>query len=104
MQKSIRPSDIILCKFSLKISYYDDLNEIINLALSDETLEGKKLILNGKDSVSYLDINNMIRQSKFHHDEPLYLYKHKLRHLHRSLQLFFQGNNHFINMVYNTVS
>ena len=76
------------------------MNEIVNLALTDETLEGRKLILNGKDNVSFLDINNLIRQSKFAEDNYIYLYKDRKRLVHRALQLFFHGNNHFVNMVF----
>ena len=79
--------------------FYDDLNEVINSALSDENLDGKKLILNGKDSVSFLDINNMIKQSKLRTEEFKNVHELTIRKFFKKWQLFFHGNNHILNMV-----
>jgi hypothetical protein len=81
------------------------LNEIINLALSDESLEGKKLLVNGKDSVSFQDINNMIKQAFCSGEKPINRHENVWAlKAFNAWQLFFHGNNHILNMVSNIPS
>lgn len=76
------------------------MNEIINLALTDESLEGKKLIANGKDSVSFQDINNLIKQAYNTSEKPhLNHQQGPLNRIFNAWQLFVHGNNHILNMV-----
>ena len=60
MRKSTRLSVLTHCKFIFLFRYYEDLSALIQTSIDNQELKGKKLVLNGKDSVSFLDINNMI--------------------------------------------
>jgi len=79
--------------------YYNDLNDIVQILASDDTgaFNGKKLIANGGESLSYSDIDNIIKQTFFtkkQHLEPNKL----LQKAMFNWQLLFHGNVHVTNM------
>jgi hypothetical protein len=72
---------------------------MIQMLVTDEsnTFKGKKLIASGNESLSFNDIDNMIRQTystKKEHIET----KRKLQKLLYNWQIFFHGNTHITNM------
>jgi hypothetical protein len=82
-----------------KISYSNDLNDLIQILATDEsnTFANRKLSVNGTESYSFTDIDNLIRQTystKKEHKEAMGLV-HKLA---SHWQLFFHGNTHITNI------
>jgi hypothetical protein len=74
---------------------------MIQILVTDQSNSflGKKLIANGTESLSYFDIDNMIKQSysnKGAHKEANNL----IRKLNFNWQIFFHGNTHITNMFY----
>jgi hypothetical protein len=79
--------------------YYGDLNDYIQILVTDEnnSYKGKKLIANGTESLSYYDVDNGIKQAystEGNHLEPNRL----LQKTMFNWQLFFNGNTHITNM------
>jgi hypothetical protein len=81
--------------------YYNDLNDMIQMLVTDESLsfKGKKLVAAGTESLSFTDIDNMLKQtysSKKDHTEA----NATLQKLLFNWQIFFHGNTHITNMNY----
>lgn len=78
--------------------YYNDLNDMVQILTTDEseTFNGKKLIANGNESLSFVDIDNLIKQtysSKKNHTEN----NKTIAKLMKNWQIFFHGNTHITN-------
>ena len=71
---------------------------ILNL-LEDESgvFAGKKLLAEGSESLSFIDIDNMLKQTYTNPDRGLTETNSLLRNLSDQLQLFFHGNSHATN-------
>jgi hypothetical protein len=78
---------------------YNDLNDIIQMLATDESLtyKGKKLIANGNESLSFTDIDSMIKQTYSTKKEDVQANK-TLQKLLFNWQIFFHGNTHITNM------
>lgn len=81
--------------------YYNDLNDMIQTLVTDESLsfKGKKLIANGSESLSFVDIDNMIKQTYSNRKDHVAANK-TLQKLLFNWQIFFHGNTHITNMNY----
>lgn len=81
--------------------YYNDLNDMINLILNEESdvFKGKKLIANGSESLSFTDIDNMIKQT-YSTKKEVHEANKTLQKLLFNWQIFFHGNTHITNMTY----
>lgn len=71
---------------------------ILNL-LEDESglFNGKKLIAEGTESLSFIDIDNLLKQTYSNPDKGLTELNGLYRSLSNYLQFFFHGNTHSIN-------
>lgn len=72
------------------------MNNVLND--TSDGLLGKKLNIEGHDSLSFVDINNKIKLANYRgssHTSTSNLWKKT----YMAWQLFFHGNNHFNNMV-----
>jgi hypothetical protein len=81
--------------------YYNDLNDMIQILVTDEanSFKGKKLIASGGESLSFTDVENMIKQTystKKEHVES----NETIQKLLFNWQIFFHGNTHITNMNY----
>jgi len=96
----LEKTKIILINFEIKIwRHYDDLNDIIiNLLEEDaDVYKWKKLLASGNDSLSFVDIDNLIRQTYITIEKPV-LYKNTFIHkFFNNWHLFFHGNTHITN-------
>jgi len=75
------------------------LNDIVNNLLEDESNEykGKKLLASGNDSLSFIDINNLIRQTYTSTEKQVIYRNPKIQIIVNNWQLFFHGNTHITN-------
>ena len=71
---------------------------ILNL-LSEETgkYNGKKLIASGAESLSFVDIDNLLKQTYMDGDKSIQHKNKMLNNLMDKLQIFFHGNTHATN-------
>jgi hypothetical protein len=72
---------------------------MIQILVTDESqsFNGKKLIANGNESLSFTDIDNLIKQTYSTNKEHTEA-KNLLKKLFFNWQLFFHGNTHITNM------
>jgi hypothetical protein len=87
--------------FRFQPLYYNDLNDMIQILATDEanTFKGKKLLANGGESLSFTDIDSMLKQtysSKKEHVEA----NRMVQKFFMNWQIFFAGNTHITNMNY----
>lgn len=83
--------------FKFNPIHFSDLNEIINSILENSTsYNGKKFIANGKESLSFVDIDNLIRQA-YCPSGNFQLSNENLKKIIESWQMFFHGNTHMTN-------
>ena len=80
-------------------SYYNDLNDIVNNLLEDESYEykGKKLLASGNDSLSSIDIHNLLRQTYTSTDKEVINKNPRIQKIANNWHLFFHGNTHITN-------
>jgi hypothetical protein len=96
-------SDFIPCKNSydlyFNLSHYNDLNDMVQLLVTDDSksFHGKKLIANGNESLSFTDVDNLIKQTYSSNKENTEA-NNLLRKIFFNWQLFFNGNTHVTNM------
>ena len=71
---------------------------ILNL-LNEETgqFNGKKLIASGNESLSFVDIDNLLKQTYINGDKQMEYKNKTLVKLMDNLQIFFHGNTHATN-------
>jgi len=109
----IRIIDLILCNyfiniykinkivflFKIKKRYYNDLNDIVINLLNDESddYKGKKLIVNGNDSLSFIDIHNLLTQTYTSTDKNIITKNPFIQKIANNWHLFFHGNTHITN-------
>lgn len=96
--RSTRATGSTRCKSLLTASYYKDLNDMIQVLVTDTSgsFKGKKIIAEGNESHSLSNIDDIIKQTfsgKTNHSEP-----NKILHwFFKNWQLLFHGNTHIIN-------
>jgi hypothetical protein len=93
--------DAALKHFRFNPIYNNDLNDMIETLVGDESNQfaGKKLIASGSESLSFTDIDSMIKQTystKKSHQQP----NQTLQKIISNWQLFFHGNTHVTNMLF----
>ncbi len=80
--------------------YTNDLNNMIGeIVNNNKNFEGKKLIANGGESLSFLDVDNMLKQtysSTKESSQPNSMMKKMMF----NWQIFFNGNTHVTNFEY----
>lgn len=71
---------------------------IINLINDDsDKYKGKKLIANGNDSLSFVDIENLLRQTFTAAEKPIIHKNNLLIKFWKNWNIFFHGNTHITN-------
>jgi hypothetical protein len=83
----------------LNSRYYNDLNDIIQILVTDQSnqFKGKKLIASGNESLSFVDIDNLIKQTYSNNKQHIEA-NNLLKKFYHNWQLFFHGNTHITNM------
>lgn len=78
--------------------HWRDLNQLVQIALEEpsDDLLGKKYLAHGKESLSFTEIDNLIKQVYFKgqdYQSP----QNVIRRLNEGFQMFYHGNTHVMN-------
>jgi hypothetical protein len=79
--------------------YYNDLTEMVLSLIKDESgkFQGKKLIASGNESLSFKDIDNLLKQTYVKADKKFQNRNKNFVNSMDKLQMFFHGNTHATN-------
>lgn len=78
------------------------MNDIVTNLLEDDSndYKGRKLLASGNDSLSFIDIHNLLRQTYTSAEKEVINRNSRIEKFVNNWQLFFHGNTHITNFNY----